>query len=182
MYYGLSVQSVVLGGNKYGNFIMVSIGEIPAVALTYILLQRVGRRYTLSSSMVVAGIVCVLSEIIPDTDSSGIIRLLLFFVGKCAISVSFYVLYVYTTELYPTFLRQSLMGLCSAFGFIGSMLAPQTPLLVSVLLLNFILKNFHEIQFFFQRRESYHRWHYFCLEAFRYCPGYWSYNFQRLLT
>lgn len=131
VYYGLSVQSVVLGGNKYVNFILVSVGEIPAVALTYVLLQRVGRKWTLSSSMIVAGIVCILSEIIPNTDSSGIIRLLLFFSGKCAISVSFYVLYVYTTELYPTFLRQSLMGMCSAFGFIGSMLAPQTPLLVS---------------------------------------------------
>lgn len=132
VYYGLSVQSVVLGGNKYVNFIMVSVGEIPAVAMTYILLQRVGRRWTLSFSMIIAGIVCFLSEITPETDSSNMIRLLLFFVGKCSISVSFYVLYVYTTELYPTFLRQSLMGICSAFGFIGSMLAPQTPLLVSV--------------------------------------------------
>lgn len=131
VYYGLSVQSVVLGGNKYVNFIMVSVGEIPAVALTYVLLQRVGRKWSLSSSMIAAGIVCILSEVIPDTAS--ILRLLLFFIGKCAISVSFYVLYVYTTELYPTFLRQSLMGLCSAFGFIGSMLAPQTPLLVSII-------------------------------------------------
>lgn len=132
VYYGLSVQSVAVGGNKYVNFIMVSVGEIPAVALTYVLLQRVGRRWTLCLSMIVAGIVCLLSELTPDTGSSNTIRLLLLFVGKCAISVSFYVLYVYTTELYPTFLRQSLMGMCSAFGFIGSMLAPQTPLLVSV--------------------------------------------------
>lgn len=136
VYYGLSVQSVVLGGNKYVNFIMVSIGEIPAVALTYILLQRVGRKWSLSSSMIVAGIVCIMSEIMPDTAS--IIRLLLFFIGKCSISVSFYVLYVYTTELYPTFLRQSLMGICSAFGFIGSMLAPQTPLLVRIYFSTFI--------------------------------------------
>lgn len=157
VYYGLSVQSVVLGGNKYVNFIMVSVGEIPAVALTYVLLQRVGRKWTLSMSMIVAGLVCILSEITPNTDSSGIIRLLLFFTGKCAISVSFYVLYVYTTELYPTFLRQSLMGICSAFGFIGSMLAPQTPLLVSLLCLfiNFVIYN---VFFFFSqfRQEFYH--------------------------
>ncbi|KAJ6645296.1 Solute carrier family 22 member 6-A, partial [Pseudolycoriella hygida] len=133
VYYGLSVQSVVLGGNKYANFIMVSVGEIPAVAMTYILLQRFGRRWTLSSSMIVAGIVCILSEISLSTEHGRIIRLFLFFIGKCSISVSFYVLYVYTTELYPTFLRQSLMGLCSAFGFIGSMLAPQTPLLARIL-------------------------------------------------
>lgn len=132
VYYGLSVQSVILGGNKYINFILVSVGEIPAVALTYILLQRVGRKKTLSRSMIVAGIVCFLTEISPSTDNSSVIRLSLFFIGKCAISVSFYVLYVYTTELFPTKLRQSLMGFCSACGFIGSMLAPQTPLLVSI--------------------------------------------------
>ncbi len=134
VYYGLSVQSVALGGNKYINFIMVSIGEVPAVALTYILLQRVGRRWTLTCSMVLAGIVCFLSEIVPKTDDYSILTLLLLFIGKCSISVSFYVMYVYTTELYPTFLRQSLMGICSAFGFIGSMLAPQTPLLVSMII------------------------------------------------
>lgn len=138
VYYGLSVQSVVLGGNKYVNFIMVSVGEIPAVALTYVLLQRVGRKWTLSCSMIVTGIVCILTEITPDTDNSSYIRLSLFFAGKCAISVSFYVLYIYTTELYPTFLRQSLMGMCSGFGFLGSMLAPQTPLLVSIFAKNFV--------------------------------------------
>lgn len=129
---------MVLGGNKYVNFIMVSVGEIPAVAMTYVLLQRVGRKWTLSFSMIVAGIVCILSEIpIPNENAASIIRLVLFFVAKCSISVSFYVLYIYTTELYPTFLRQSLMGICSAFGFIGSMLAPQTPLLVSFLFILF---------------------------------------------
>lgn len=55
----------------------------------------------------------------------------MFFISKCAISISFSVTYVYTTELFPTNLRQGLMGICAACGYIGSMTAPQTPLLVS---------------------------------------------------
>lgn len=52
-----------------------------------------------------------------------------FLIGKFAITVSFTVLYIYTSELFPTNLRQSLLGICSMFGRFGSMLAPQTPLL-----------------------------------------------------
>lgn len=59
----------------------------------------------------------------------------MFFISKCAISISFSVTYVYTTELFPTNLRQGLMGICAACGYIGSMTAPQTPLLVSELFL-----------------------------------------------
>ena len=58
-------------------------------------------------------------------------RLTMFMIGKFAITISFAVIYVYTAELFPTNVRHSLLGYCSMFGRIGSMLAPQTPLLVS---------------------------------------------------
>lgn len=60
------------------------------------------------------------------------IKLILFLFGKCAITMSFAVIYVYTAELFPTPLRQTLLGLCSMFGRIGSMIAPQMPLLVNI--------------------------------------------------
>lgn len=37
---------------------------------------------------------------------------------------------MYTAEMFPTEIRHSLLGICSMFGRIGSMVAPQTPLLV----------------------------------------------------
>ena len=58
-------------------------------------------------------------------------RLLLFLAGKFAITISYTVMYVYNAELFPTQLRHSLLGACVMFGQIGSILAPQTPLLVS---------------------------------------------------
>lgn len=42
---------------------------------------------------------------------------------------AFVIVYIYTTELFPTELRHSLLGFCSMFGRIGSMVAPQVPLL-----------------------------------------------------
>lgn len=59
------------------------------------------------------------------------LKLTAFLVGKFGITISFTVVYVFTTELFPTPLRHSLLGACSMFGRIGSMVAPQTPLLVS---------------------------------------------------
>jgi hypothetical protein len=57
--------------------------------------------------------------------------MVLFLMGKFAITISFTVVYVYTTEMFPTEIRHSLLGVCAMVGRIGSMIAPQTPLLVS---------------------------------------------------
>lgn len=51
--------------------------------------------------------------------------------GKWCITMSFSTIYIYTAELFPTNLRHSLLGICSMTGRMGSILSPQTPLLVS---------------------------------------------------
>lgn len=69
-------------------------------------------------------------------------RLVAFLIGKFGITIAFTVLYVFTTELFPTPLRHSLLGTCSMFGRTGSMIAPQTPLLVrKKYLSNFYITN-----------------------------------------
>lgn len=59
-------------------------------------------------------------------------ELVLFLIGKFAITCSFQVLYFFTSEIFPTNVRNSLLSLCSMIGRVGSMLAPQTPLLVNI--------------------------------------------------
>lgn len=56
--------------------------------------------------------------------------LALFFLGKLAITVAFNSMYVFTAELFPTETRSSALAACSLVGRLGSILAPQTPLLV----------------------------------------------------
>lgn len=58
------------------------------------------------------------------------LRLPLYLLGKFGSTVAFTVLYIISSELFPTPLRHSLIGACSMFGRFGSMAAPQMPLLV----------------------------------------------------
>lgn len=61
---------------------------------------------------------------------SHVASLSVYLLGKFGATISFTVVYVITSEMFPTNLRQSFMGMCSTFGRLGSMLAPQTPFLV----------------------------------------------------
>lgn len=128
IYYGLSLNAVTLAGNKYLNFMLVCTAEIPGYIVTNLISGRFGRKWSLCSSLIVCGISCIGSQYMPIEQSFA--RLALFLLGKAAITVSFTVLYVFTSEMFPTSLRNSLILVCSTVGRIGSMSAPQTPLLV----------------------------------------------------
>lgn len=59
-------------------------------------------------------------------------KLILFVIGKFGITISCAVIYMYTSEMFPTNLRHSILGICSMVGGIATALAPQTPLLVRI--------------------------------------------------
>lgn len=132
VYYGLSLSAVSLAGNKFMNFMLVCTAEIPGYVVTNLLSGRIGRKWTLSLSLIVCGLSCIGSQYVP-VESYSAVRLCLFLLGKSAITVSFTTLYVFTSEMFPTSLRNSLVLICSTVGRIGSMSAPQTPLLVRII-------------------------------------------------
>lgn len=131
IYYGMNIHAVALAGSKYTNFILVNLVEVPAIFASYYLMERYGRQRILSAFLAINGAACLLSEfVVSDSHTNG--RLVLYVVGKCGVTVSFTVLYVYTTELFPTAVRQTFMNTCSTVGAIGSMIAPLTPLLAGL--------------------------------------------------
>ncbi|KAH8373949.1 hypothetical protein KR200_004470, partial [Drosophila serrata] len=124
---GLSLNSVNLGGNKYTNFMLNGFIQIPGLLLPLIIMDRIGRRYSLCASMLLCAICMGASAGVGEDNYAG--SLTLFLIGKLAITCSFQILYFFTSEIFPTNVRNSLLSLCSMVGRIGSMLAPQTPLL-----------------------------------------------------
>lgn len=130
VYHGMNVHSVSLGGNKYVNYILVNLVEIPAVLLTSLLLDTVGRKRTLCGGFMVGTVSCLIAEISSNYQSHQI-KMVLYVMGKFAVTISFTSLYVFTSELFPTSMRQTFMNASLMVGSVGSMVAPFTPLLVS---------------------------------------------------
>ncbi|XP_022216882.2 solute carrier family 22 member 3 [Drosophila obscura] len=127
VYYGLSLNVVLLDGNKYNNFAFIALVEIPGFFLPLLIMDRFGRRYSLCGLMIFSGICCI--GTIFAGSAQPVLQLVLFLAGKLTITASFQVLYFFASEIYPTNLRNSLLSFCSMMGRFGSMLAPQTPLL-----------------------------------------------------
>lgn len=65
VYYGISINSVELVGNKFTNFILSSLVEVPAIILAVIMLDKMKRRISQSSAFILSGLTCIVSEFIP---------------------------------------------------------------------------------------------------------------------
>lgn len=123
VFYGIGISSTRLQGdsNKYLSFIIVCCAEIPGTIAVILLLDRIGRRATLCATLTLSGTAIVLSAFIPDSYKA--VTIVLFIIGKSAITCSFISLYVFTAELWPTGLRNTMMGFCSMVGRLGGVLA-----------------------------------------------------------
>lgn len=129
-FYGLALSATVIhgDGNKYLSFIVVVIAELPGALFAYCLLDRFGRKTTLSSSLLLGGTIILCSQLIDDDQT--ILTRVFFFIGMCSISCAFTTTYIYTAEIWPTSIRNTMMNICSTIGRLGAMAAPLTILLV----------------------------------------------------
>ncbi|XP_050297353.1 solute carrier family 22 member 3-like isoform X2 [Anthonomus grandis grandis] len=131
LFYGLTFNSVSLvAGNKYLDFILTALIEIPAYFVCNIVIEKYGRKKTLIISYLLTGSVCFAFIFIPPAARWD--RLIVYLLGKFGATMSFTTLYIISSEMFPTSLRNSFMGTCSTLGRCGSMLAPQTPLLATI--------------------------------------------------
>ncbi|PZC83432.1 hypothetical protein B5X24_HaOG207815 [Helicoverpa armigera] len=126
--YGLLINSVSLEGNKYINYALTSFADLPASILLMFILIKFKRKVPLIFSFLLTGTFCIVQSFIPK--GYPIISTSLFFGGKFMSAIASGTIYLYTTELFPTYTRNTMHALCSSIGRIGSILAPQTTLLL----------------------------------------------------
>ncbi|XP_026727663.1 organic cation transporter protein-like [Trichoplusia ni] len=127
VYYGLSINSVSLAGNKYINFMLVAFIEIPANFVCLFVLDRFGRKRVMIITYILSAILCISLSFLPKDQSWW--SLVFYLSGKFSITVAYSSVYIYVSEVFPTNVRQSLLAVCSSTGRVGSTLAPLTPLL-----------------------------------------------------
>jgi len=128
VYYGLSLNSKNLGGDRYLNGFLSGFVEVPAVVVIIPLLARLGRVKCYSGTFIAGGICCCLVALVTAvTDKQGwaiALSVAIGIVGKFLISMTFAIAYLYTAELFPTKVRNLAVGLASTFARIGSISAP----------------------------------------------------------
>ncbi|XP_013399619.1 organic cation transporter protein-like [Lingula anatina] len=130
VYYGLSYGTQDLGGNLYLNFTLMGMADIPGQLLALFILDRIGRRKILLIFMVFGGLACIVAVLIPKDLQWLTVTLAL--LGKMAISTSFAIIYIVTSEIYPTVIRHVSLSVHSSVARLGGLLAPQILLLETI--------------------------------------------------
>ncbi|XP_038160702.1 solute carrier family 22 member 7-like [Cyprinodon tularosa] len=129
-YYGISLNITGFGLNPFlTQFIFASI-EVPMKIGVYFFLEKFGRRYCEMGALVSTG-VCLFINIFISTDK-WVARTIVGVLGKSLSEASFTIIFLYTTELYPTVVRQNGLGFTSFMARLGVSISPLIMLLEDV--------------------------------------------------
>ncbi|KAF7993231.1 hypothetical protein HCN44_006291 [Aphidius gifuensis] len=121
-YYGLSWGASKLNGNPYVIHAISGAIEAPVYLFLILTLDRWGRKKTLLGSMILTGIALNSSALLTNYGfTNGSIAM--YMIGKMAITSAYGVAYLFTTEQYPTTVRNMGLGACSTAARIGPILA-----------------------------------------------------------
>ncbi|XP_074087342.1 organic anion transporter 3 [Macrotis lagotis] len=121
-YYSLAMGVEEFGVNIYMLQIIFGGVDVPAKFISVLCLSYVGRRITQAICLLLAGIAILAIIFVPS--DMPMLRTSLAVFGKGCLSSSYNCLFLYTSELYPTVIRQSGMGLGNLCTRVGSMIAP----------------------------------------------------------
>ncbi|KAL3066246.1 hypothetical protein OYC64_016240 [Pagothenia borchgrevinki] len=130
-YYGLAMDLQKFGVSIYQIQLIFGAMDFPAKLLALGMLSYLGRRVSQATCLFVSALFIFANILVPADMQT--VRTTLACLGKCFTSASFTTVYLYTSELYPTVLRQTGLGFVSTMARVGSMAAPAVLILDEVL-------------------------------------------------
>ncbi|XP_033821657.2 solute carrier family 22 member 7-like [Periophthalmus magnuspinnatus] len=126
-YYGISLNIEGFGVNLHLTQFIYSAIEVPSKLLVFFTVNRVGRRFCQSGTLTMTGLCIFINMFIPK--EKGLVRTALGALGKMFSEGAFTCVYLFTTELYPTVVRQNGLGYSSFMARIGVSVSPMILLL-----------------------------------------------------
>ncbi|XP_005384647.1 PREDICTED: solute carrier family 22 member 12 isoform X3 [Chinchilla lanigera] len=121
-FYGLALDLQAMGSNIFLLQGLIGVVDIPTKMGTNLLLGRLGRRPSQAGSLVLPGL-CILANTVVPHDM-GSLRSALAVLGLGSLGAAFTCLTVYSSELFPTVLRMTAVGLGQMAARGGAILGP----------------------------------------------------------
>ncbi|XP_058024252.1 solute carrier family 22 member 3 [Ahaetulla prasina] len=122
VYQGLVLRLGLIEGNLYLEFFISAVIELPSAFLILATIDRLGRRPLFASGTLVAGVACLITAFLPKDIPwlSTAVAIL----ARLGITITFELVYLVNSELYPTVFRNFGVSLCSGMCDIGGTVAP----------------------------------------------------------
>uniref|UniRef100_A0A8C4S6C1 Solute carrier family 22 member 6-A-like n=1 Tax=Erpetoichthys calabaricus TaxID=27687 RepID=A0A8C4S6C1_ERPCA len=111
-YFGLIMDLQKFTLSVYLVQLIFALIEIPCKTVSSLMMMFLGRRFTQKSVLMVPGCLVLVNTFLPNVIAKGLF-------ASC-----FKCVYMYTSELYPTIIRQTGIGFASTLASVGSMTAP----------------------------------------------------------
>lgn len=121
-YFGLSLNTSQLHTDPYISCFISAAVEVPAYITSWLALRYLPRRVAIIGILILGGVALFSIQLVPQALS--VLTTALEMVGKYGITTGTSLMFVYTAELYPTGLRNTATGTCTAVSRIGSCVAP----------------------------------------------------------
>ncbi|XP_061491122.1 solute carrier family 22 member 15-like isoform X3 [Rhineura floridana] len=109
---------------------VLSLVKHPVLRWRTVILMYIwsGRRKSTTAFLIFAGIACIFTMCLPENRGGFFFSpSILALCGKLTVSAAFNIIYIYTSELYPTVVRNAGLGVCSMTCRFGGILAPFVP-------------------------------------------------------
>ncbi|KAJ1394168.1 Sugar transporter, conserved site [Sesbania bispinosa] len=124
VYYGLTLNVVNLKYNLYMNVMLNAVGEMPSFLITTMLVDRFGRKPLTMGTMWFSGFFCLMGSLMRNVGVWKVVKMVCGILGIFGMGGTYNLLFIYTTELFPTVVRNAALGCTTQAQHIGSILAP----------------------------------------------------------
>ncbi|XP_069462917.1 solute carrier family 22 member 2-like isoform X2 [Ambystoma mexicanum] len=122
LYQGLIMHMGIAGGDIYFDFFISALTEFPAAIIILLTVDRVGRRYPWAIGSFVAGVACLINAFIPH--GLDWLKVTMAYFSRMGITLSYEMICLVNAELYPTFIRNLGIMVCSSMCDLGGIITP----------------------------------------------------------
>ncbi|KAK4750633.1 hypothetical protein SAY87_004115 [Trapa incisa] len=124
VYYGISLNVVNIRTNLYLNVLLNAVAEMPAFTITALLIDRFGRKPLAVGTQMFSGLFCLVGALVPLHGAWKVVRMACGVLGIFGMAGTYNLLFIYTTELFPTAVRNAALGCATQAAQMGAILAP----------------------------------------------------------